>query len=367
MISIKTILKRTFNYIFLLCFCSVCTYAQISDTIEIGVFASPKPKVFKQNTFYKQEALRLVDIYADSIGFEKSVLNDLTINDFATDVKYMINNPNRTLLNFTGNYCGSIVVINWLLNNRPDIYTRLVFELAIHGYVQTENEKKIKVPKKMTELSIHPIDSLPGNRNLIDSTSISDFILGVSMVYTKKKFQRMGLIFRKAIYDKDSKANFIFGNSAPWEMDNYIKLAGLQVEKKRYYLGCRNNIKTLNFLQEQLNKGALPIVFENHLLTATKSKRWYYKITGAHFITIHGIETFENTETLDLSYWDYGAVSNRREIHPKHSPYSAKNFKKLIKKADEYSNYEIRGNIKNMNFDTFYKGVKGYWIIQNQN
>lgn len=341
--------------------------SQNPDSISDGIYVASHPTIFEQNSFYKSKALDIVERYSDSLGKQPSVLKNITINDFANDIRYLIENPNRTLLNHIGNYCGSIVIINWLLNNRPDRYAQLVFELALHGYVKSSTNKKIKVPEKLQNLNFQKLDTLTQQRNLIDSVKISDFLLGVSMLYSKKKIQRMGIIWNKALYDKESKGNFIFGNSAPWEMNNYIKLAGLQVSKQRYYLRCRKNIKTVNFLKNQLANNALPIVFENHFLTASKPKNWLYRFTGAHFITIHGLEYYEEQARVDLSYWDYGKVSNVREIHPKHSPYSVKNFKKLIKKAEKYSYYEERGKMKNMSLNTFYKGIKGYWIIENIN
>lgn len=350
-------IKQKLRIIFIILLLPVIALGQNQAIFEDGTFANLHPQIFAQNADKKAEALALISSYTDSIGKQPSVIPGLYLHDFASDIRYLINHPNRTLLNYNGNYCAAIAVINWLLNNRPEVYTQLVFELAIHGFVQTKQNRKIKVPKQLKNLDFSRIDSLPLQRNLIDSTRISDFLLGVSMIYTKKKLQRIGLIWKDALYNKNSTGNFIFGNSAPWEMDNYIKMAGFTVCKKRYYLGCKNNKSTLEYLDKQINQHEMPIVLENHLLTATETRNILYRISGAHFITIHGMHIYENSGTIELSYWDYGKVSNKREQTTKSTSYA---HKKALKQATTK-----HGNAKNMSFNTFYKGIKGYWIIEN--
>ena len=150
----------------------------------------------------------------------------------------------------------------------------------------------------------------------------------------------------------------------PWEIDDFFRALGIKPAKHKYYLGCRNNLKTLERIEKAVNQGKLPIIFENHYITNTKTKNLFYRTFGAHYVTIHEFKINKKHNNISISYWDYGKVSNTREIHPSMLPNQAKNLSDAIKRNKKYQKFAKNGKIKKIPIKTFLKGLKGYWIVE---
>lgn len=328
-------------------------------------FIVDSPVIFKQNKEKLGVAKKILFDFKKNNSNLESVLPNVSMDEIIEDLDFMLNHPNSTRLNGIGNYCAVVVVLNWLLNNRPDIYTKAVLDLSKYGKASFANsQREIVIPKTLYKhVNYRYNDSITPYRTDLDSTSISDFIFGVSLLHSQKKIQKFGLIWKTATFNKESRGNFIYANTPPWEIDNYFKILGIDSVDKHFYLGCKKELKTLEKIEKSVESGLLPIIFENHLITATKSKNLLYHIVGAHFITIHEFEINEELGVISMSYWDYGMVSNKREIHPKDHPYSAKNFKQLIKKSNRYKEFEVHGKMKKITIDNFLEGFKGYWLV----
>jgi hypothetical protein len=353
----KTIL--TFSLYTSICFCS---YSQDFDCY----FTKDYIIEFKQNELYKKSAFDIISHYKlhDSLLIKESLLKGVSLFEIIEDVKYMINNPNSTNLNEIGYYCGIVVVLNWLLNNRPDIYAKSVLELTTIGSTKlTPETKRICLPSSLinkVNLSFDE-DNFPSRKSIGD-ISISDFILGVSIVYNEKYFQRIGLLWKNSSFEKNNYGNFIFSNTMPWEIDNYFKKFGITDFKKSYYPNKKKKLKIIERLEEETNNGRLPIVFENHLITSNYRKNYFYKIFGAHYITIHSIKLNKECQTISISYWDYGSVKNHRKHNEKINPFTAKSLESAMKRAKKGTKIQQNGKNIEISIDQFIKGLKGYWI-----
>jgi hypothetical protein len=323
-------------------------------------------------TIYNQDSLR--KIYAEKIIENNRALicNDDTLTliglskmEVLDDLHFMVNNPNTTRLNDSGYYCGIVVVLNWMLNNIPDEYAKAVIDLTFYGETTFPNgSKTVRLPHSLANnVDFTQILSTEGViRADIGNISVSDFVVGISLVYSEKVIQRFGLLWKKSLHKKSNVGNFIFANTMPWEMNDYFRIIGVRNITKSYYPLYKNQEKILTQINSAIDSGKMPIVMENHLLTADRHKNLFYKIFGAHFIAIHNFKVNPDCKTISISYWDYGSVKNYREQSEKGSPLAARSLNAAIRKTSRLTKMKKDDQYLEISIKQFFKGIKGYWI-----
>lgn len=326
-------------------------------------FVNRQPQEFKPDSAGKTRAKNLINAYKDSIVFADSLsLIGVSKKEILYDLEYMIDNQNSTYLNDSGYYCGIVVVLNWMLNNTPDLYVKGVIELAYNGETRFENgSKKIKLPGVLKDKVDYSVTKTGKkiHRADIGSISISDFVLGVSLVNAEKKLQRTGLLWKNSTHSKTNFGNYLFANTMPWEIDDFFRIIGVESIKKSYYSPFENKEKVLHNIGEAVKAGEMPILMENHLITADQYKNLFYRIFGAHFISIHEFKVNHVCNTISISYWDYGSVKNYRE---QASIYAAKSLNSAMRKSGRMAKIKKNDRYLEITTEQFFKGLKGYWI-----
>ena len=158
----------------------------------------------------------------DSTFHSQSVLKGVSMEDIFEDLRTMLDYPNSTIIGNSGHYCSVAVVINWLLNNQPEKYAKAVLDLTYYGQTSIVENEKIRVPRKLRKkIDYSIVDTVnyrPVRKDIVE-TSISDYVLGVSLMFEEKWMQRLGLLDGKALYKKTSPGSFVFAITGPWEMD----------------------------------------------------------------------------------------------------------------------------------------------------
>lgn len=339
---------------FLLQFSVISLFSQSPDCIYV---TSP-PNEFKQNSFYKSKAIFLIDSVEKTISENDTLsLIGLSKQEVLNEIRFMINHPNSTVLNDSGNYCAASSVINWTLNNRPDLYAKGVVELTFFGETKFKNgSRKLKLPNVITEKIDFSIDSSSLKKNRIDigQISVSDFVLAISFVKELNSVQNIGLLWDEATHKKKNIGNYIFSNTMPWEIDNYFKILGLKKPEQNYY--PQNRTKVLEDLSSAIDSGYMPIILENHLITADRPANILLQTVGHHYIVIHDFKINDDCNTISLSYWDYGEVQNHRQFSP------AKSINKEMRSRNKRIKIKEDNKYLKIKVDTFLKGLKGYWI-----
>jgi hypothetical protein len=148
----------------------------------------------------------------------------------------------------------------------------------------------------------------------------------------------------------------------PWEVNDYFRKIGVEIDKQGYYLGDRENISDLIKIENAVTEGKMPVIFENHLLTATREKNILYRLAGVHFITIHDFKVDEKNDLVNYSYWDYGSVQNKRYVFDDSYPGDATNLRqamKMARKAEKRKKVKVHEQVT---IHEFLKAMKGYWI-----
>ena len=330
------------------------------------LFAKSKPDIFQQDSTYRSKAYQLLEQWRAShhgsdsltkIGVSKQAIFD--------DLSYMLDHPNTTLLNDSGYYCGIVVVLNWMLNKRPDLYAKGVLELTFMGETRFVNgSKKIKLPRVLQSKVDYSITTIDGKQQGTDlgNVSLSDFVLGVSLVYAEKWLQKLGLIWSNATHCKTNTGNFLFANTMPWEMNDYFRAIGIREMQKSYYSPFDSKEKTLKRISWAVENGEMPILMENHILTADRTKNIFYKLFGAHFICLHSFQVNPDCNTISMSYWDYGSVKNHREQSEKGSAHSAHSLNQAFRRSKRLNKIKKHGKYLELSTEQFFKGLKGYWI-----
>ncbi len=329
-------------------------------------FVKNNPIVFQQDSLRTSVAEEIIRRYRDSIKRADTLtLIGISKTDILEDLSFMIANPNSTKLNDSGYYCGIVVILNWMLNKMPDKYVKGVIDLIFYGETTFENgSKNVKLPKVLREkVDYSLIHSKNGkSRADIGNISISDFVLGVSLVYAEKAIQKVGLLWKNSTHRKANTGNFIFANTMPWEMDDYFRIIGIKEIKSSYYSPFENKEKIIANIVKAVSLGEMAILMENHLLTADRPKNFFYKIFGAHFILIHDFTVNYKCHTISISYWDYGSVKNHREQSEKGSPFAAGSLNAAIRRNNRLNKIKRDDMYLEISIDLFFKGLKGYWI-----
>lgn len=332
---------------------------------------SPVPdKYFKIDQAKLKTAHKLVDDFEskiqDSAYNQNSVLKNVSMNEIFEDLRVMLNYPNSTVIGNTGHYCSVAVVLNWMLNNEPEKYAKAVLELAYFGVTRLgEKQHKLKVPgalRKKVDYSV--IDTIDYKliRKDIDATSISDFIFGVSIMYKIKQFQRVGLIQSKATCKKSTVGNFLFANTAPWELNNIIKKAGLKVEQQGFYLGDKEDLEQLLLIEQALRNGKMVTIFDNHWITYAHKRNGLYEFTGAHYSNLHSFKVDTINNIVDYSFWDYGVVKDNPYTSSTVKARLGRTVKKTIKLSKKFKQKQIPQK-RSISTKEFLKALKGFWII----
>lgn len=329
-------------------------------------YVDKEVKVFTPEPSFLKKAKQLVTHYKSLSENKDSVtLIGVSKRELLKDISIMLDNPNTTQLNDSGYYCGVVVVLNWMLNKRPDLYVQGVVELAFNGEVNFENgAKTVKLPRALLTKVNYSLVGLGAEKLRYDLgvVSLSDFILGVSLVHSEKVIQRIGLLWNNSTHRKANIGNFLFANTMPWELDDYFKTIGVKDVLKNYYLPFENKKLTLDRIENAVENGEIPILMENHILTSDRHKNLFYKIFGAHFITVHWIQLNKACKTISLSYWDYGSVKNYREQSKKGSPLAAKTLRGAIRRNSRLNKIKEGEQYLEITYEQFFKGLKGYWV-----
>jgi len=294
----------------------------------------------------------------------ESVLQGVNMEDVFADLRTMLDYPNSTIIGNSGHYCSVAVVLNWLLNNQPEKYAKAVLELAFYGHTSFGEGGKIKVPKvlrKKVDYSIIDTVNYKTIRKDIDATSISDFLLGVSLLHAEKGLQKVGLLHPKATYKKTCIGSFIFSNTAPWEMDDLFKKVGVSIEKKGFYLGDKETLDELLMIERAVKEGKMPVIFDNHWISYAQGKNFLYEFTGAHFINLHSFKIDKENNIISYSYWDYGRVKNNPYLTRTIKSKLANTISRTIKKSERFKKKKIVQK-RSITIEEFLKAMKGYWI-----
>jgi hypothetical protein len=331
-------------------------------------FVNDSPGFFNQDSIRKVKANKIIENQRDLIVQDDTLtLIGLSKIEILNDLNYMVNNPNSTRLNDSGYYCGIVVVLNWMLNNVPDEYAKAVIDLTFYGETRFPGGSKVvRLPQTLAKNV--DFTMIPGNdsvkRTDIGNISVSDFVLGVSLVYSEKVIQRFGLLWKKSTHRKSTVGNFLFANTMPWEVNDYFKIVGIRNITKGYYQFFKDQEKILAQITSAVDSGKMPILMENHLLTADRHKNLFYKIFGAHFISIHDFEVNYECNTISISYWDYGSVKNHREQSKKGSPLAARSLNAAIRRNNRLNKIKKRINFLKFPWTSFSKVSKdiGYPI-----
>ncbi|MCG8700809.1 MAG: hypothetical protein MI922_22335, partial [Bacteroidales bacterium] len=348
----------------------VTSYIFASSSHAQPCNTSPYCKVVKFQTDKVKfnKAHNLVYLYKQKLNSgelpDSTIFPQISTVDFLAEVTRMLDTPNATYLGNNGNYCGPAVIINWLLNNNPENYVKITMELACFGKSLVNGKYELKAPRKICQkIDLSRLFTNAGVtlRNNIDSTSVPDFLLGVSMVNSEKVIQKLGLLFPKAAHKKKSIGSFIFTNTMPWEMDDYFQMVGGCIEEQGYYWGDKESIEQLQIIEQAVENGKLPVVFDNHLISFARGKNFLYKITGAHFITIHSFKVDTANGWVNFTYWDYGSVKHNPYLSIDTTPNLSVSLKKYMRKAR-------KGKLptpkrKYITIHEFLHAMKGYWII----
>ncbi len=331
---------------------------------------SETPYSFKVDKFRLNKALLLINDFENKINngtlSNKSVLSGVEMTEIIEDLRFLLSHPNSSKIGNNGHYCGTAAILNWFINNRPEQYSNTILNLAYYGKARVTNDSPlIKVPKQLKSKIDYSIIEKNENfviRNDIDSTSISDFMLCVSLVNSEKFIQKIGLIHPQATYNKKSIGSFIYTITMPWEMDDYFKKIGIQIEDKAYYRNKKNKQEELFKIQKAVQEGKMPIIFDNHYISYTSTRNFLYKTLGAHFITIHSFEIDKNSNTVNFTYWDYGSVKSNPFLNLKKNPVSTGNISKDMKALKKYRKKGLHKREKRITIDEFITAMKGYWI-----
>lgn len=359
-------LHRTLIVIIFLLSYSYHIFSQEPDCF----YAAEYPIIFQQDSVRTILARQIIQQHQDSTDqLNAPTKIGVSREEVLEDLMYMIDHPNQTLLNDSGYYCGIVVILNWMLNNIPDNYVQAVIDLTFTGKTKFKNGSKwVKLPKHLTKNVNYTILASEEGvcRSDIGTISISDFVLGVSLVYSEKAIQRMGLLWKKATHHKKNIGNFIFANTMPWVIDDYFRIIGINNVTRSYYSPFERKDTTLSKISSAVDSGVMPILMENHLLTSDQHKNSFYKIFGAHFITVHDFTYNSECNTISLSYWDYGSVKNHRDQSLKGSPLAARSLNAAIRKASRKNKIIKDDKYIELTIDQFFKGLKGYWIPENE-
>ncbi len=295
-----------------------------------------------------------------------SILNGVSMHEVWIDLKYMVNHPNSSTIGERGHYCGPAAIINWLLNCRPDVYVNVVWHLAKDGKCQLgSGSYTLKLPKKIcnrVDYTIEEVNRDEVTRKDIRNTSLSDFIICSALVYSEKSVQRVGLIFPKATYRKKSLGSFLYTNTMPWEIDDFFNKMGFNMDAKAFYWGEKEDIKELFKIEEAVVQGNMPIVFDNHYISFTKTKNFLYRTLGAHFITIHDFKINKDSNTVDYSYWDYGKVKPNPFLSLNRKPLPTGSLKKDMRAQKRFKKKGLHLRKREITVNEFLTAMKGYWI-----
>lgn len=172
-----------FAFIFLINRLSTC---QESDCY----FVQESPSVFRQDSLLAASAREIIRNHRKSIDQSDSLaLIGVSKNEMLDDLDYMLDNPNSTNLNDSGYYCGIVVALNWMLNKAPDKYVKAVIDLSFYGETSFEGgSKKVRLPEILTDKVDYSRINFEDKRIRADigNISLSDFVLGVSLVNSEK-------------------------------------------------------------------------------------------------------------------------------------------------------------------------------------
>lgn len=329
-------------------------------------FAKEPPVIFNQDSLKAKIAKETIQKYKDALDPLDSIsLIGISKLEILEDLSFMLDNPNSTNLNDSGYYCGIVVVLNWMLNNTPQKYVKAVIDLTFYGETIFENgSKKVRLPKILRERVNYSWIFCENVKKRADlgNISISDFVLGVSIVNSEKAIQKIGLLWKNSTHNKANIGNFLFANTMPWEMNDYFKIIGVTEIKSSYYSPFEQKKRILDKIFEAVNSGHMPIIMENHLLTADRHKNLFYRLFGAHFISIHDFQINYDCNTISMSYWDYGSVKNYREQSKKGSPLAARSLNAAIRRNSRLNKIKQDDKYLEIPIDLFFKGLKGYWI-----
>jgi hypothetical protein len=322
---------------------------------------------FKIDQDKRQSAFKLIDEFEqkvdDSTYHQQSVLKNVGMHDVFEDLRTMLDYPNSTILGNSGHYCSVATVINWLLNNQPDKYTKAVLDLTYYGKTNFEGGI-IKVPGKLCKkVDYNIIDTVDFKiiRKDIEATSISDFVLGVSLMYAEKGLQRIGMINRHALFNKKRPGAFVFAITGPWELDDLFERVDVKFEKQGFYLSDKENIETLKAIEKAVNNGKMPVIFDNHIISFGQRQNALYGYTGTHYITIHYMKVDWENDVVDYCYWDYGRVKN--------NPFKTRTIKAkpvntisgTVRKVEHFKKKNVVQK-RTITTKEFLKAMKGYWI-----
>jgi hypothetical protein len=340
----------------LTCLCLLCF--QLSFP-QVQTYSIPEDKLAKAHSLLKQ-----TQDQEDSL---ESKIPSLSPSEIIRDLNYMLEHPNSGIMNYHGYYCGVLAIQNWLINTHPDVYTKTVLDLCFRGEAQIEKTgKTLKLPSHISkvDLTVSKIQKGKPIYESIDSASVSDFVLAVALTHQEKFLQKAGLLWEDACYYKESMGNFIFTNTMPWEMNDYFKFFGYNVEEKGIYKGIPRKEDFLFRLEKACKEGKLPILFENHLLTSTRSRNKIYQLIGAHYITLHHFNYDPELQTVSYSYWDYGSVKDRREFNRNKTVAYAKNLKQAARWQKRISRKPRVQITEKISVEHFFKALRGYWIVE---
>lgn len=322
---------------------------------------------FKINQDKRQAAFKLIDEFEKKVKVktyhEASVLKNVSMQVIFEDLRTMLDYPNSTIIGNTGHYCSVAVVLNWLLNNQPEKYTKAVLELTYHGETRFKGGT-IKVPKKLQKkINYSVVDTVDFKvmRKDLEATSISDFVLGVSLMYAEKGLQRIGIINKHALYKKKRPGAFVFAITGPWELDDLFARVDVGFEDRGFYLSDKEDVETLKRVENAVKNGKMPVIFDNHIISFGQRQNALYGYTGTHYITIHYMEIDWENDVVDYCYWDYGRVKNNpfetRTIKAK----PANTISGTVRKVERFKKKNVVQK-RTITTKEFLKAMKGYWI-----
>jgi len=336
-------------------------------------FKEDNPKAFLIDSIKIKRSFKIINDFESGIVngsyANASVLEGVSMLEVIEDLRYMLNHPNSTKVGYLGHYCGPSAILNWYLNCCPDKYTKAVLDLAYKGKTKINPSSSIlKVTKRVTKKVDYKCLKKYRNLNIradIDSASISDFLLCSALENSEKSIQRVGLIWRGALINKSSLGSFIYSNTMPWEINDYFKKLGVQIESQSYYWGKKNTIEELKIIEVAVNKGKMPLIFDNHLISYAQTKNFIYKTIGAHFVTIHSLEVDEENDSVEYTYWDYGSVKGNPFKNEKGRSHSTGRLAKDMRILKRMQKKGIQRKVRKITIKEFISSMKGYWIPTN--
>jgi hypothetical protein len=262
--------------------------------IDLDGLEKAEPQAFKN-------AHTLLDYYENGISdgtiCDETMVSGLSLSKLISDLRSDVSGPQHATCQNLGMFCGKSSLQSVLLNYNPMAYVSFITDLA------TQGSSRFGGTAPTTHLEPGLISKgldLGEDWDPKSPTNSSGEIFGKSLDYStsnRSLVRRVSSLFTDKLTERE-------GNTIPFEMQRMMRYVGMKPIQSQIY-GKFNN-KDLRRISNAIGNSLLPIVFENHGISAQAPDQGIQGVVGIHYIVMHRLAT--TASFANYTFGHYGTI-----------------------------------------------------------